>query len=465
MRKLFCTTGTSIAGGLAFDGNPNAYRDAIRKRLASLESQYPDPSDFLRRASAETNSLVALEAAEGDSVFLLCTETEDGTICAEEAGALLDAQRHLNCQVQKIEGLQVADASRFRRVGAQNLFATLDRLCGESAVGADADVVLNVTGGFKSVVPYVTLFGLLHRLPVVYLFERSKSLLRLPPVPVNFDYERLGQAMDALALLEREGAIPREKFFQAIPGLDFHGRDWYECLLEEDGGLVTISGFGSLLLKSRAREQAQVFLGPSARTQYESSSGLSRKQFTFMLDRAGDPLWRKAKVHNFVGTNLTVFKPGNTSERMACIVRGARVYVCELLQHDQYERILPSKRAERYSLGEFVPWVRPTDTEPSAATEEEAYRELHQRNEEINTCWVKAEGQLTQCQTECGHWRFKAEASSHQAAIAEEALTASRKLQDQSNANLTALTAQVESLQAALLAARRPWWKRLFSPG
>jgi hypothetical protein len=344
-----------------------------------------------------------------------------------------------------VDGLQVADVTRFRRVGMQSLFQLLDRNTQDSLNRGD-EVILNVTGGFKSVVPYVTLFGLLHQLPVVYLFERSRSLLRLPPVPVAFDYERLGQAIDAMRLLENE-VIPREAFFAAIPGLEYHRRDWYECLIEEDEGLVTLSAFGSLLLRQRLAEQAEVWIGPGAQRQYAAAGGTTKDQFTFMLDRVADPLWRKAKTHAFAGTDLTVFKPGNTSERMAAIVRDGRIYVCELLQHDEYERTLPGRRAEQYALKEFRPWTRPADAPEPPATEEQAYRDLL-------TSLDSARAQLESSRSECTR------VSAGVAAAEQDLVKANAEAQDLRRES-EELRRQVRSLQADLAEARRPWWKVL----
>lgn len=347
----------------------------------------------------------------------------------------------------------MTDPVRFRRVGVQNLFDVLDRYGGDLVPSGD-EVMLNVTGGFKSVVPYVTLYGLLHQFPVVYLFERSHALLRLPPVPVDFDYERLSAAMDALQLLEND-VVPREKFFATIPDLDYHRRDWYECLIEEDGGLVTASAFGGLLLRRRQRDQAQVLLGPAAQRQYEAATGVTREQFTFMLERVADPLWRKGKIHAFAGTDLTVFKPGNTSERMAAIVHDNRIYVCELLRHDEYERLLPQRKASDYTLKDFRPWLRPADTPEPPPTEAAAFETMRRRLDEAVEARRRAD-------------------ESHERTLEElQALT--RRVSDAEiehqetdstvaalRAENTSLQAQVERLHDALVAARRPWWQRWF---
>jgi putative CRISPR-associated protein (TIGR02619 family) len=462
MRLFICTAGTSIAGGRPFNDDPKEYRNEICKRLADLEQKCSDETEFLHQASAEANSLLSLQVCEEDRVVFLSTETHDGKICAEESGRLLNEKRRINFEVLQIEGLQVSDPTRFRRVGVQKLFEALGRQCGNLADSGRPEVILNVTGGFKSVVPYVTLYGLLQQLPVVYLSEHSKALLRLPPVPVNFDYERLGQAMDALELLRREDVIPKERFFSAIPGLDYHGRDWYECLLEEDDGYVTISAFGSLFLKLRAKEQAKVLIGPSASRQYDASSGIAKDQFTFMLERVADPLWRKGKVHSFGGTDLTVFKPGNTSERMAAVVRGSKIYVCELLRHDEYERVLSSKRADQYQLNEFQTWVKPSSVAAPPSSEEEAYRELWRRYEETSACWEKAEDQLEHAQDECNSLRSEVNALRLGTVAAEEQLASMRAAAARSDRQIAELTSRVESLGIELATDPLPWWKRLF---
>ena len=94
---------------------------------------------------------------------------------------------------------------------------------------------------------------------------------------------------------------------------------------------------------------------------------------TFMLDRVGDPLMRRAKRHAFHGTDLEVYKPGNTAQRMAYFMRGDDVNVCELYPtHDEgYEKMLANKRAGDYEKLRFVPWARPAELPPGPETDED----------------------------------------------------------------------------------------------
>lgn len=406
MTTVITTTGTSIAQGIRPLDNAcadkrqiNQYGHDIDQRLRGLRDQHEDDVVFLQRACAESNSLRAFGLTRNDRVVLLHSETEDGKICARKVARLL--QTRFGCEVtnHEIKGLQVRDAHRFRRTGIPNLFQTLDRVSNN----ADGPTVLNATGGFKSVVPYLTLYGILRRLPVIYIFERSDTLITLPPAPLNFDYERIARARDVLLRIHQETAIPENEFFRAIPGLLRSEREWYEILIEDAGdGQVTLSAFGFLLAEMAEKETADaVYLSPRARGQYDQAEGVVREQFTFMLERVREPLWRQGHRHHFTGTDLAVFKPGNTAQRMACILRGNRVYVCVLFAtHDEYEEQLPAMCEADFDLRQFSPWTRPHQEPEPPSSEEEAYRRACKRAEEAEKRAALAEQRLREAEEE-----------------------------------------------------------------
>jgi len=397
-RIIICTTGISIAQGLERfrDGTcPDEYRTRVRNRMEVLRAAHPnDPQSFLVKASAESNSLVRMNAMDTDEVHLLHSETDDGRVCAEELKKLFEDCFEIDCKAHKIVGLQVLDAPRFRRSGVQNLFAKLNEICKPHLDNPEASVVLNAAGGFKSVTPYLTLFGLLYRIPVTYIFEQSPAMITLPPAPINFDYERLSQALNALNHLQDKAVIPREEFFERIRGIAYHERDWFESLLEEEDNQVTLSAFGSLLYETLAREQSSVFLSPRAKAALDESQGNAKGQFLFMLSRVGDPLWRLGKRHAFAGTDLNVYKPGNTAQRMAGFVRGSQIYICELfVNHDAYERELPGKQIADYPIAHFQPWHYPVDAGEPPRSEEEMLAQLGEKLDlQIQYCkeWEQA---------------------------------------------------------------------------
>jgi hypothetical protein len=161
-----------------------------------------------------------------------------------------------------------------------------------------------------------------------------------------------------------------------------------------------------------------------------------------------------------VGTDLTVYKPGNTSECMAAIVRGDRVYVCELLPHGVYERMLPTKRVADYTLSEFTLWSLPPGEEPPSS-EEEAFRTLQQRcqrlqqdHDEMENCWRASEEKIEQQRQRIEDLQRQVE--SHQHVAAESGHRA-----EQLAAELAAAKQQLEEVHRKMAAASLPWWRKL----
>ena len=350
MKTVICTTGTSIAAGIP-TGEIELKR--IRERLRGLERDHP--KEFLARASAESNSLHRMAIGPNATIHLLHTETEDGEVCAKALKKLLtDKKLCKTVTLHQVSGLQVTDRDEFRGEGINSLFSVLDELSAKAVKFGDRDIALNITGGFKAVVPYVTLFGLLYRIPVVYIFEHSNALITLPPAAINFDFDRMAQAAEAIDLIAKEGELPRADFFKHIDPRPAHEEeDWFDSLLEEEGDRVTLSAFGHLAYRVISQTSQNISLSSNARAAYKKADGDVLRRFQEMLKKATNPLMRKHKRHSFNGTDLAVFKPGNTSERMAYFVERDEVHVCELYQHDEYVKDLPGKNRDSYPSSSF----------------------------------------------------------------------------------------------------------------
>ncbi len=375
MTTVLTTTGTSIARGCKWEGDEGRYSEAIRERLRGLPK-----ATLLVEASAESNSLSRLSLSSGDRVYLFHTATDTGRLCAGEVKALIESELGLVVRAVEVAGLEMGHPDIFRRRGIHQLFEQLERF--RSAAGDE--VVLNATGGFKSVVPYVVLFGLLHRLPVVYIFEGSSTLLRLPPAPITYDWAAIRQAEDAIRQLIAQDVMSVDEFFALIPGISFADRDRFAPLIEidEDQTLVA-SPFASLMLTDREGSTSSPYLSPAARRTLKNSRGRVGRHFQELVKKVGDPGWRATHRHAFAASELAIFKPGNTSERVGCIEHGRRIYVAELWKHDEYLRKAPGTKVADYDLSTFEPWVPPQGS-PSlglAPTEAEEFRAAERRAE------------------------------------------------------------------------------------
>lgn len=443
-RTILCTTGTSIALGRP----PGAeFEKHINDRVRAMVTEHGAKSEaFQRRICAELNSLRALRAGKDDRVALVHTDTDDGRTCAEAIVRLVEANFGSQTTAHCVPDLQATDARRFRLSGVKNLLSLLDRLAGEAGAGK---VVLNPTGGFKSVVPFVTLFGLFRGLNVVYLFEHSEELIALPSVPVAYDVERVESVLPALRALLEKGSMPEAEFWSLACGVSFADRPLYECFVEALEGELFPSAFAQLLASEAART-AEVSLSDAAQKDYQRSEGFVREQFEFMLERVADPLYRRLHMHTFSGTNLDVLKPGNTGERAAFFLAGAKIRVCRLLRHDEYERVLPRTQRGDFEAAGFTPWTRPERRFPTEGSDEQRMAQLFARAE-------KSEQQAEQClaaqlEAESQARTLAAQqaqlAAEHTGAV--EALAASRAELERSRATEEALRRELASTRAEL---------------
>lgn len=375
MAKLFlCTTGTSVAGGV-----DKTDKQAIQNRIAELTQHAEDQLEAVKAVCAEIKSLSALNASGEDKVVLLHTDTADGQVCAEIVQELVVKAFASEVVLEKIESLQVLDPESFRQGGIPNLFKALDRARNG---WQENDVVLNCTGGFKGVVPYIALYGLLNKISTVYIFQFSNSLITLPPLPVSFDYDFLQRALPALEMIDQNTAISEKDLFSNIENFQYAEKDEFLVLVEKVGQNYTMSPFSLMLWETLKQQEGNVFISPNAMEEYNKSTGDVRRMFNAYLDKVKNPLWRKEKRHSFSGTDLEVYKMGSVSERLAGIIHGNEVFVCELFQHDEYERKLAKCQKGNYDLSSFQAFLPEEDLcEEHSLTSYEEMEEAKRKTE------------------------------------------------------------------------------------
>ena len=201
---------------------------------------------------------------------------------------------------------------------------------------------LNPTGGFKGVVPFITVLGMLFQIKTVYVFEFSKTLIKLPPLPVSFDLQLYHRATPAIQKLAQDGVIALEEFFKHITGYRPHERDLFASFLEIDSAHATLSPLALVSVQLDEAGAKNVYLSQEVDILAANPAAWDRSSsnafFTGLLSRFG----RAVNRHSFHGTDLEVYKPGNVAERIVTFTENGRVHVCCIyLSHDEYERDLP----------------------------------------------------------------------------------------------------------------------------
>lgn len=154
-----------------------------------------------KHASAEVQSVLEMmEKIDEDSevqLYFLVTDTEISSLAAELVGNALEKHfqeqgRAFQCFLNQVPGLRVDDKHQFMEEGFQGLIQEIERIA--QAEPQEAEVQMNITGGFKGVVPILTVTAQLFDYPLFYMYEFSRGtksgnvLLEIPPLPIQFDW-------------------------------------------------------------------------------------------------------------------------------------------------------------------------------------------------------------------------------------------------------------------------------------
>lgn len=142
-----------------------------------------------RRASAELNGIYgiyggALPDNTDDLHYLICTDTAQGQKTGELIKNFLEA-KSFAVEIFKPPGLSAKDTESFT-AGVKSLIEWLENNMSEQR-DEDYRVIFNLVGGFKALQGYMQTFGAFYADEVVYLFEKSSDLIRIPRLPIKID--------------------------------------------------------------------------------------------------------------------------------------------------------------------------------------------------------------------------------------------------------------------------------------
>jgi len=149
---------------------------------------------------------------------------------------------------ERIEGLNMDDADKFRNIGVNKLSAYIDEVSNDIKKNKltlktenlrftrPQKLVYVVTGGFKGVIPLLTLQSQLRNCEIKYKYERTDTLITIPALPIGFNIEN---EMEFAYWFGHKEAIKGDVL-----------KRMKECgLIEIVNGVVELSAFGELMRK------------------------------------------------------------------------------------------------------------------------------------------------------------------------------------------------------------------------
>lgn len=193
-------------------------------------------------ASAEIKSLIKLkeELNEDLEIQLLYSDSALSRLAAEILqNSLILYDGFKNCTVQqpkKIKKLQIWNRDDFNE-GMVNLINTIDKI----SQGYCGNIIINITGGYKVTIPYLTILAQINRCPIYYIFEDTDALIKIPYIPIDINWQIFELHKDFFRKLERE------EISELPQGLSEDERKDIFSLLEQSDNLYSLNPLGVIL--------------------------------------------------------------------------------------------------------------------------------------------------------------------------------------------------------------------------
>ena len=357
--------------------------DSLRKKQFFTESL-----DIAAQASAELNSLYKLGVRSGDKVVLLSSDNLQGHVCADMISFCLQERFSIlpkDIEIKRIEGLQVHNEKLLRDSGLKNLVKAMLSYLADENYRYSYDIIINPTGGFKGIVPFLTILGMLYGRKSIYVFEYSKQLITLPPLPFSFDLNIYNRVRDALHYLEDEVAVPEQAFFCRIKDYVQEEHDLFTAFIEpfDESGKITISPLAYCLLQIDSPEQS-CYVSDYVIDTLRSVDAVMREKLIRLVDNIACPIWRNSHLHRWEGNDLLIIKPGNTAERFAGFMKNNMFYVALAYPtHAEYEKDLSKYSRNSFSDVHFKKWKLNVHVD-GAEREDSTLQKLLDREIELN---------------------------------------------------------------------------------
>lgn len=211
MKRVITTVGTSIFDNYREEKNDiDTHYQALKEEEHKNWDRYTGRIDVVRKAvinwsksshnaSAEIKSLLKIQEyfKEDIEAYLIATDSITSRLAAEiiknwfENYDKIKIKTNFDPKKDVISGLQIADYKNLIKYGLPNLINRINSIAGvgTGSAGYFNDIIFNITGGYKAIIPYMTIMAAVNECKVAYIFEDTDSLILIPPLPIKIDYD------------------------------------------------------------------------------------------------------------------------------------------------------------------------------------------------------------------------------------------------------------------------------------
>jgi len=291
-----------------------------------------DENAFNDNASAEIKSLLKIkeEVDEAIKVYLISTDTISSKLASEIIkgtlnnynGILFDENIHV------IKGLRVDNFEDFEQRGFPGLIEAIKDIMESNKKN---EIIFNISGGYKAIVPLLTIIGQLYNIPLYYIYEDTNELIEIPQMPVDYDFSMIEDNFIAFESLQKtlEKNLPTPETFKNDLGTNNKEREYEfqelinKNLIKEDNGKIKLTIFGSLLFE----KYKSLFESEEFHRQNLMAKLVELKLFEYYIDKHGynSKVIQGKKLDNEKGYDIDVYIEDDNSIKAIEIKSGGNV--------------------------------------------------------------------------------------------------------------------------------------------
>lgn len=137
-------------------------------------------------ASAEIKSICKIANRNQATVYLLATDTFTSEYSAKKIREHIDGKEKLIVKEPiRITGLEIDQPDKFESIGFEKLITEFEKI---KKNHEDEKIILNISGGYKALIPFLTIYAQIKKLKLQYIYENSSKLIEITPLELNFDW-------------------------------------------------------------------------------------------------------------------------------------------------------------------------------------------------------------------------------------------------------------------------------------
>jgi putative CRISPR-associated protein (TIGR02619 family) len=364
MKKIITTVGTSL-----FENYHKKYRDTAFEDLydffknneisaKELDNQELRKKSLIDKfnsnyfknnfdASAEIKSLIKLqeELKEDFDIYLLHSDTALGRLAAEIIKDNISLYEEYGLKISRvdihlIEELKIQNRQKFIQ-GMQELINNIYKI----SQNYWGNVVINITGGYKATIPYLTILAQVNQCPIYYIFENTDALIQIPNIPIDINWKLFEDYWKSFSLIEKSNGIKEsdlpEKFLKDC-------RAFLESVDIDNEHYCVLNPLGEILW-NKYKEKYFVFY-----TTDDIYEKINHKEIQRIFkSKFSNPQIRGSKTQ--IKNNHYVYDDGNNPYRIFYFEEKDVIYVYEVFaNHDDYSKYLNDTLIDQKFKQEFM---------------------------------------------------------------------------------------------------------------